>query len=86
MITALYQAVCDGDLKKAQEIQGRINPLKEVVYASGEPSSDAHARMKVAMNLCGRLNSTTVRPPVELPTGDIYNAIVTAVNNAGLAK
>ena len=85
LITALFQAVCDGDLKKAQEIQGRINPLKEVVYASGEPSSDAHARMKVAMNLCGRLHSTTVRPPVELPSGKIYEAIVTAVKNSGLA-
>ena len=85
-ITALYKAVCDGDLKKAQAIQGWINPLKEVVYASGEPSSDAHARMKVAMNLCGRLNSTTVRPPIELPTGAVYEAIVKAVNNAGLVK
>jgi 4-hydroxy-tetrahydrodipicolinate synthase len=83
-ITDLYQAVCDGDLKKAQAIQGKINILKEIVYSTGEPSSDAHARMKVAMNLCGRMNSNTVRPPTELPTGETYDAIVAAVKEVGL--
>jgi 4-hydroxy-tetrahydrodipicolinate synthase len=86
MITALYQAVCDGELKKAQEIQSRINLLKEVVYSKGEPSSDAHARMKVAMNLCGRMNSTTVRPPIELPQGEVYEAIAAAVKEADLMQ
>lgn len=86
MITGLYQAVCDGDLKKAQEIQSRINILKEVVYSKGEPSSDAHARMKVAMNVCGRMNSNTVRPPIELPQGEIYEAIAAAVKAAGLMQ
>ncbi len=86
MIVDLYRAVCDGDLKKAQEIQWKINPLKEVVYASGEPSSDAHARMKMAMYLSGRMNSTTVRPPIRVPTGKTYEAIYTAVKNAGLLQ
>lgn len=86
MITALYQAVQDGDLKTAQELQWRINPLKHVVYAAGEPSSDAHARMKVAMVLAGRFNSMTVRPPIRIPEGEAYDAIVEAVSNAGLLK
>lgn len=86
MIVDLYRAVCDGDLKKAQEIQWKINPLKEVVYASGEPSSDAHARMKMAMYLAGRMNSTTVRPPIRVPTGKTYDAIYAAVKNAGLLQ
>ena len=83
-ITALYQAVCDGHLKKAQSIQAKINILKEVVYSKGEPSSDAHARMKVAMNLSGRMNSKTVRPPIEWPTGETYDAIAAAVKAVGL--
>ena len=85
-ITALFQAVSEGDLKKAQEIQARINPLKDVVYAKGEPSSDAHARMKVAMHLCGRIKDTTVRPPIEQPAGKTYEAIVNAVKESGLTK
>ena len=86
LITELYQAVCDGDLKKAQKLQWKIDGLKEVVYAKGEPSSDAHARMKVAMNVCGRLKSTTVRHPIEIPTGEVYDGIVAAVKAAGLMK
>ncbi len=38
LVTALYAAVCDGDLREAQRIQSQINGLKEVIYASGEPN------------------------------------------------
>ncbi len=86
MILELFQAVQDGDLKKAMALQWKINPLKEVVYGRGEPSSDAHARMKVAMVLAGRLNSLTVRPPIRIPEGETYDAILTAVREAGLLK
>lgn len=85
LVTDLYQAVCDGDLKNAQSIQARILPLKEVVYASGEPSSEAHARMKMAMKLAGRLKSSIVRRPIEEPTGETLEAIVKAVSEAQLA-
>ena len=85
-ITALFRSVREGDLKKAQDIQNRINPLKDVVYAKGEPSSDAHARMKVAMHLCGRISATTVRPPIEVPMGRAYDAIVKAVKESGLMQ
>lgn len=86
LIAELYQAVCDGDLKKAQAIQARILPMKEVVYASGEPSSEAHARMKMAMKLAGRLKSSVVRRPIEEPTGDTLKAIVRAISEAELAE
>jgi len=85
IIVDLYQAVCDGDLKRAQAIQARINPLKEVVYASGEPSGDAHARMKTAMMLAGRLKSNRTRPPVGVPTGAMLERIRAAVAAAQLA-
>lgn len=84
VIVDLYQAVCDGDLKRAQAIQARINPLKEVVYASGEPSGDAHARMKTAMMLAGRLRSNRTRPPVGVPTGAMLERIQKAVAAAQL--
>lgn len=85
-ICELWAAVQAGDLKKAMQIQAWINPLKDAVYAKGEPSSEAHARMKVAMNLSGRMKSTTVRPPVEIPSGEAYQAIENAVKAAGLMK
>ncbi len=85
-ICALWTAVQAGDLKKAIEIQNWINVLKDVVYSKGEPSSEAHARMKLAMNLAGRMNSTTVRPPIDWPSGNTHQAIEEAVKKAGLAR
>jgi 4-hydroxy-tetrahydrodipicolinate synthase len=35
-----------------------------MVYRFGEPSSDAHQRMKVAMTLQGRFPSLVMRPPI----------------------
>ncbi|HEU0123236.1 MAG TPA: dihydrodipicolinate synthase family protein [Bryobacteraceae bacterium] len=84
VIVDLYKAVCDGDLKRAQSIQAKINPLKEVVYASGEPSGDAHARMKTAMMLAGRLKSNLTRPPVTAPSGAMLERIEKAVRAANL--
>ncbi len=85
VIVDLYQAVCDGDLKRAQAIQATINPLRDVVYASGEPSGDAHARMKTAMMMAGRFRSNLTRPPVSAPSGAMLERIRQAVAAAKLA-
>lgn len=86
MIIDLYAAVCGGDLKRAMDIQNRINPLKDAVYGSGEPTGDAHARMKMAMYLAGILKSPTVQPPTQLPVGAELEAIREAVHSAGLMQ
>ena len=49
LILELTEAVHAGDLKRAMAVQARINPLKDIVYGMGEPTGDAHARMKLAM-------------------------------------
>ncbi len=85
-IADLFAAVKAGDLKKAQKIQDWINPLKDVVYGGGEPTGDAHARMKIAMYYAGILKSTRVQPPTRLPQGAALDAIKEAVRKAGLLK
>ena len=84
MIIDLYAAVCDGDLRRAMDIQERINPLKDVIYGSGEPTGDAHARMKMAMYFAGVLKSPTVQPPTRLPSGSELQAIRKVVHDAGI--
>jgi 4-hydroxy-tetrahydrodipicolinate synthase len=86
MIVDLHAAVCSGDLKRAMDIQFRINPLKDVVYGSGEPSGDAHARMKMAMYLAGILKSPAVQPPTRLPSAAEVEAITAALRQAGLLR
>jgi 4-hydroxy-tetrahydrodipicolinate synthase len=84
MIVDLHAAVCAGDLKKAMELQQQINPLKDAIYGGGEPTGDAHARMKMAMYLAGILKSPAVQPPTRLPVGTELEAIKDALSNAGM--
>jgi 4-hydroxy-tetrahydrodipicolinate synthase len=85
-IVDLYAAVSAGDLATAMEIQARINPLKDAVYGGGEPTGDAHARMKMAMYLAGILKSPAVQPPTKLPSGAELEAIEDALRGAGMLK
>src|SRR5258708_22923415 len=41
--------------------------LKDAVYGGGEPTGEAHARMKGGMYLAGVIDDATVRPPTEAP-------------------
>jgi len=86
MIVDLYAAVCAGDLKRAIDIQFRINPLKDVVYGGGEPSGDAHARMKMAMYLAGIFKSPAVQPPTRPPSAAETDAIKAALRDAGMLR
>jgi 4-hydroxy-tetrahydrodipicolinate synthase len=83
-IVELYRSVCEGDLRRGQAIQRRINVLKEAVYADGEPSGDAHARLKTAMMLAGLFGSNRTRPPIRPPAGAMLDRIRAAVDEAGL--
>lgn len=86
LIADLYAAVSAGDLTSAMAIQARINPLKDVVYGGGEPTGDAHGRMKMAMYLAGILKSPAVQPPTRLPSGAELKAIEDALRAAGMLK
>jgi 4-hydroxy-tetrahydrodipicolinate synthase len=85
LITGLWRAVKAGRLHEAMRIQERINPLKDCVYGGGEPTSDAHARMKLAMFLAGRLSSAVVRPPIQAPSDAEKATIERALRDAGLS-
>jgi len=85
-INSLWQAVKAGDLRRAMEIQSFINPLKDVVYGSGEPTGHAHARLKEAMKVAGLLDNATPRPPTQAPNEKEKAQIRAAVEAAGLLK
>ena len=50
----------------------------------GEPTGEAHARMKYGMYLAGVLAEPTVRPPTEQPDAQEVAALRAAVEQAGL--
>jgi 4-hydroxy-tetrahydrodipicolinate synthase len=72
LITGLVQAAADGDLKRAYDLDDKVRPLAKIVYRFGEPSGDAHQRMKCAMTLLGKFPSMQVRRPLPpLPPHEI---------------
>jgi 4-hydroxy-tetrahydrodipicolinate synthase len=86
LIADLWAAVKAGDLKRAMQIQAVITPLKDAVYGGGEPTGEAHARMKAGMWLAGVIDDATVRPPTEAPTEAEMQVLRAAVAQAGLLK
>ncbi len=72
LIVTLVHSALRGDYAKAKETQEVVHALNKAVYRFGEPSSDAHQRMKVAMTLQGRFPSMAVRPPLRpLPDDEV---------------
>jgi len=86
LINDLWQAVKAGDLHRAMKIQSVIDPLKDAVYGAGEPTGEAHARMKTAMKVAGVIENDTVRPPTEAPSAEETSQIRAAVERAGLPR
>ena len=86
LILELTEAVRAGDLKRAMAVQWRINPIKDVVYGMGEPTGDAHARMKLAMVLAGRLKAAYVRPPTHMPDDATREKIAQALKKVGMLE
>lgn len=86
LIIDLWNAVKSGDLKRAMEVQALITPLKDAVYGGGEPTGEAHARMKGGMQLAGVIDSATVRPPTEAPNERELAALRAAIRHAGLKE
>lgn len=64
VITEAWQAVKEGDFAKTRELQEQIFPMAEVIYGIGQPSGDAHARMKEALKQRGLFSSALMRPPI----------------------
>jgi 4-hydroxy-tetrahydrodipicolinate synthase len=72
LIVELVRCALSGDLQGANAAQEKVRPLSQIVYRFGEPSSDAHQRMKCAMTLMGRFPSMRMRRPLRpLPPAEV---------------
>lgn len=86
LIVELFEAVQADDLQRARRANDLIWPVKEAVYGAGEPSGDAHARLKEGMAFRGLIRSPLVRPPVWKPSAEEIAAVRAALEASGLAK
>jgi 4-hydroxy-tetrahydrodipicolinate synthase len=84
LIVELVEAGIAGDLAKARQVQKRVERLSRVIYQFGEPSSNAHQRMKYALYLEGRISSPVVRPPLRTLKPENVEAVRRGLEEAGV--
>jgi 4-hydroxy-tetrahydrodipicolinate synthase len=83
LICELVAKALAGDLSGARAIRDRVDTLAKAIYAFGEPSADAHQRMKMAAYLTGKLRSPVVRPPLRPLNEVTIVSMVEALTRAG---
>ncbi|UCH24716.1 MAG: dihydrodipicolinate synthase family protein [Trueperaceae bacterium] len=86
LITGLWKAVQANDIVLARRFEERLLPLKLAVYGMGEPSGDAHARLKEALVQRGLFPSARMRPPVPALTDAEKQTIADAFKAAGVER
>jgi 4-hydroxy-tetrahydrodipicolinate synthase len=64
LIIKVTHAALNGDLEGARAARAEVDLLARIIYSFGEPSSEAHQRMKVARWLMDKFPSPTVRRPL----------------------
>ena len=69
LITDMWKAVKAKDFVKALEIEKKVSAMSEAIYGVGQPSGEAHARMKYAIYRRGIFSSPKMKEPV-LPIHD----------------
>ena len=83
LIIELVNTALSGDLRRIDEVKDLVYRMNKIVYRFGEPSSDAHQRMKVAMTLQGRFSSMDVRPPLRPLTAQEVQRIKSELADSG---
>lgn len=86
LITKAFKAYKAGDFKKIHEYDDLIFPISKAIYGGGQPSGEAHARMKEALYQRGIFSSPLMRLPV-LPLDANEKAQITeGLKGCGLPK
>jgi len=80
-ITEAWRAMKEVDFAKTRELQEQIFPMAEAIYGIGQPSGEAHARMKEALRQRNVFSSALMRPPVLPLSGEEKALIFDAVKN-----
>ncbi len=64
LITDMWKAVKAGDYATALSLEQKVSAMSEAIYGVGQPSGDAHARMKYAIYRRGIFSSPKMKEPV----------------------
>jgi len=84
LMSRLVAAALGDDLTEARRLTDQVFILKQAVYRMGEPSADAHQRMKMAVHLLGWISSPRVRPPLAPLSDDVIAGLRRELERVGL--
>lgn len=84
LITGAWKEVKRNDLIKAKEYEDKIFPMAEAIYGIGQPSGEAHARMKEALYQRKIFSSSLMREPVMPLEQKEKDKVTAALKQAGL--
>ena len=79
---ALFEAIQANDLAAARAANDRIYPVAQAFYRA--PFLDMHNRMKVCLQLLGRIDAAVVRPPLMSLTSAEIEELKAALVASGL--
>ncbi|MFM9106401.1 MAG: dihydrodipicolinate synthase family protein [Chloroflexota bacterium] len=85
LIRDLVETALADRLTEARAISDHVYVLKQAVYRMGEPSADAHQRMKAAVWLLGRISSPVVRPPMPPLAPAVFDELARELTRVGMA-
>lgn len=84
LITEAWKAIKAGDYARALELDKKIAPMSEAIYGVGQPSGEAHARMKEALFQRGIFSSPLMQEPVLPIRQKEKDQVTAALKAAGL--
>lgn len=86
LITDAWRACKNNDFTLARDYQAKIFHVSQAIYGVGEPSGDAHARMKEVLKQRGLFSSALMRLPVLPLDKDEIQGVTNGLKEAGVLK
>lgn len=84
LITDAWRACKNDDFTLARKYQDKIFSVSQAIYGIGEPSGDAHARMKEVLKQRGIFSSALMRLPILPLNQKELNGVVEGLKEAGV--
>lgn len=84
LITGAWKEVKNNNFIKTREYEDKIFPMAEAIYGIGQPSGEAHARMKEALYQRKIFSSPLMREPVMPLEQEEKDKVTIALKQAGL--
>lgn len=86
LITGVFKAYRSRDFNKFMEYYDRIEPISQGIYGSGQPSGEAHARLKEALVQRGVFSSSLMKLPMVLINDKERQGVKEGLKESGLGK